>query len=238
MTRRAPRRRCSSRISSAMLIRAKLFACAIGTEGSQGGRHASRWTSLRRPHLLLPALRSPLFGNANSALYERKQHTKMCGLLNSDGQAEYNGRLQAHSTTRRCGCLTWRRSGTHTPNPASAKTNERIARVKTNPSRIRNVRDKLEEALEEVERLIEELEASRPLEPPPRLTKGRRRSAPTTRRISKRAKRKAAEMAGQEIDRLGDRAATGEERARRKRQLIKGPREFRDVRADLPKNKS
>ena len=44
------------------------------------------------------------------------------------------------------------------------------------------------------------------------------------------AKRKAANMAGQEIDRLGDQTATREERARRKRRLIKGPREFRDIR--------
>ncbi len=62
--------------------------------------------------------------------------------------------------------------------------------------------------------------------------------ASTTRQLSKGAKRKAAEMAGQEIDRLGNQAATGEERARRKRRLIKGPREFRDVRFDQPKNKS
>jgi pyruvate/oxaloacetate carboxyltransferase len=38
--------------------------------------------------------------------------------------------------------------------------------VQINQSRIRNVRDKLEEALEEVERLLEELDASRPVEPP------------------------------------------------------------------------
>ena len=55
------------------------------------------------------------------------------------------------------------------------------------------------------------------------------------RRLSKSAKRKkAAKMAGREIDRLGDQTATREERARRKRRLIKGPREFRDIR----KNKS
>ena len=48
------------------------------------------------------------------------------------------------------------------------------------------------------------------------------------------AKRKAAKMAGREIDRLGDQTATREERARRKRRLVKGPREFRDIR----KNKS
>jgi hypothetical protein len=53
--------------------------------------------------------------------------------------------------------------------------------------------------------------------------------------VRKRSQRKAAEMAGREIDRLGDQAATGEERAQRKRRLIKGPPEFRDVRGDLPK---
>jgi len=44
-------------------------------------------------------------------------------------------------------------------------------------------------------------------------------------------------MAGQEIDRLGDQATTNKERARRKRRLIKGPREFREMRADRRKNK-
>jgi hypothetical protein len=38
--------------------------------------------------------------------------------------------------------------------------------MQINPSRIRKVRDKLEEALEEVESLLEELDASRPAEPP------------------------------------------------------------------------
>jgi hypothetical protein len=50
------------------------------------------------------------------------------------------------------------------------------------------------------------------------------------RQLGKSAKRKAAKMAGREIDRLGDQTATRKERARRKRQLIKGPREFRDIR--------
>ena len=61
-------------------------------------------------------------------------------------------------------------------------------------------------------------------------------TAPSQR--SKGSRRKAAEMADREIERrLGDQAVNNEERARRKRQLIQGPREFRDLRANLPKNK-
>jgi hypothetical protein len=41
---------------------------------------------------------------------------------------------------------------------------------------------------------------------------------------------KAQEMAAQEIDRLIDPSAPDEERQRRKRRLLKGPKEFRDVR--------
>jgi hypothetical protein len=48
---------------------------------------------------------------------------------------------------------------------------------------------------------------------------------------------KAVEMAGQEIDRLGDASATHEQRASRKRRLIKGPKEFREIREDQPKRK-
>ena len=48
---------------------------------------------------------------------------------------------------------------------------------------------------------------------------------------------KASELAGKAIDRLGDKSAPVEERERRKRRLIKGPQEFRDVRSDLPKPK-
>ncbi len=62
--------------------------------------------------------------------------------------------------------------------------------------------------------------------------------APSARRLNKAAKRKAAEIASQEIDRLGNQTIANEESARRKRQLIQGPREFRDVRTDQPKNKS
>ena len=46
---------------------------------------------------------------------------------------------------------------------------------------------------------------------------------------------KAAEMAGEEIDRLGDPLATDEERQLRKQRLIKGPQEFRDIRSNRAK---
>jgi len=44
---------------------------------------------------------------------------------------------------------------------------------------------------------------------------------------------KASELAGQEIDRLGDPSATDEERQVRKRRLLKGPKEFRDIRSNV-----
>ena len=44
---------------------------------------------------------------------------------------------------------------------------------------------------------------------------------------------KASELAGQEIDRLGDPTATDEERQLRKRRLLKGPKEFRDIRSNV-----
>jgi hypothetical protein len=43
-------------------------------------------------------------------------------------------------------------------------------------------------------------------------------------------------MASQEIDRLGDPSATDEERQLRKRRLIKGPKEFRDLRRNRRSN--
>ena len=45
-------------------------------------------------------------------------------------------------------------------------------------------------------------------------------------------KAKASEMAGREIDLLGDPSATDEERELRKQRLIKGPQEFRDIRSN------
>ena len=54
---------------------------------------------------------------------------------------------------------------------------------------------------------------------------------------SKEAASKAHEMAGQELDRLGDASLSADEREKRKRRLTKGPGEFRDMRGDLPKPK-
>ena len=48
---------------------------------------------------------------------------------------------------------------------------------------------------------------------------------------------KARVMASQEIDRVSDPSATDEERQRRKWRLLKGPKEFRDVRGNRPKFK-
>jgi hypothetical protein len=40
----------------------------------------------------------------------------------------------------------------------------------------------------------------------------------------------ASQMASLELDRMGDPSATDEERQLRKRRLMKGPKEFRDIR--------
>ena len=48
---------------------------------------------------------------------------------------------------------------------------------------------------------------------------------------------KASELAEKAIERIVDKSMPAEEQERRKRALIKGPRELRDVREDLPKPK-
>ncbi len=53
----------------------------------------------------------------------------------------------------------------------------------------------------------------------------------------KKSAARAAELAGEQIDKMGDVATTAEERQTRKRRLIKGPKEFRDGRTDQPKSK-
>ncbi len=44
-------------------------------------------------------------------------------------------------------------------------------------------------------------------------------------------------MASDQLDRLADRSASAEEQATRKRQLLKGPEEFREARVDRSKKK-
>jgi hypothetical protein len=44
-------------------------------------------------------------------------------------------------------------------------------------------------------------------------------------------------MASRELDDLGDKSVPALERERRKRRLVLGPKEFRDVRGDQPKKK-
>ncbi len=57
-------------------------------------------------------------------------------------------------------------------------------------------------------------------------------------RRSRKAASKATELATVAIDRLADKSAPPEEREKRKRRLVKGPMEFREIRADLPKAKN
>jgi hypothetical protein len=56
------------------------------------------------------------------------------------------------------------------------------------------------------------------------------RSSPTTAS-------KASDLAAQQIDKLVDPSVPVEERQTRKRRLLKGLKEFRDIRGDLPKPK-
>jgi hypothetical protein len=53
-------------------------------------------------------------------------------------------------------------------------------------------------------------------------------------RRAQETKQAARHMAGQVIDDLADPAASVDERAKRKRRLLKGPGEFREIRGDQP----
>ncbi len=64
-----------------------------------------------------------------------------------------------------------------------------------------------------------------------------RKAPPSSPPARGRSAPKAAELAAREIDRIGDPSASGEERASRKRRLLHGPKEFRDIRGDQPKPK-
>jgi len=54
----------------------------------------------------------------------------------------------------------------------------------------------------------------------------------STARPSATSAARASDMAGTEIDRQADQSASVEERDKRKRRLLKGPREFRGYRSD------
>src|ERR1019366_4905125 len=58
-----------------------------------------------------------------------------------------------------------------------------------------------------------------------------------SKRTSPKTAAKAFDMAARQIDKLANPALPEEERQARKRRLIKGPREFRDLRGDQPKPK-
>jgi Arc/MetJ-type ribon-helix-helix transcriptional regulator len=58
-----------------------------------------------------------------------------------------------------------------------------------------------------------------------------------TKQTSRKAAAKASDMAAHQIDKLANPAMPEEERRARKRRLIKGPREFRDMRGDQPRPK-
>jgi hypothetical protein len=58
------------------------------------------------------------------------------------------------------------------------------------------------------------------------------------RRPSDGQRLRAREMAGKAIDEMTDSTATPDDRATRKKRLLKGPEEFREVRVDRPKSTS
>src|ERR1700710_621349 len=60
-------------------------------------------------------------------------------------------------------------------------------------------------------------------------------SATSIAHRSKEARTKASAMAGKAIDNLNDVSASSEEQDKRKRRLLKGPSEFRELRKDRPK---
>jgi hypothetical protein len=68
-----------------------------------------------------------------------------------------------------------------------------------------------------------------------RLVEAGLKAKPTLPLHTKKAAAKAAKIAERHIDPLIEPSAPVEERHHRKRRLIKGPAEFRDIRADLPK---
>jgi len=129
-----------------------------------------------------------------------------------------------------------------------------IASQNPKPSRPEAVRQLLELGLKHAphqpERSPEPVVTTAPAEPASlwpmpedfeRALSGDQQPIPQLSQRSPKSASKATDMAGKQIDRLGDASATVEERQSRKRRLLKGPKEFRDIReqalADQPKRK-
>jgi metal-responsive CopG/Arc/MetJ family transcriptional regulator len=55
---------------------------------------------------------------------------------------------------------------------------------------------------------------------------------------NKKKAQKALELAGRAVERIVDKSMPTQEQERRKRALIKGPKEFRNIRGDLPESET
>ena len=60
-------------------------------------------------------------------------------------------------------------------------------------------------------------------------------SVNTAQPTNKKSAAKAAGLAGEMVDYLSDHSVPADVREKRKRRLLKGPSEFREMRADIPK---
>jgi Arc/MetJ-type ribon-helix-helix transcriptional regulator len=63
-------------------------------------------------------------------------------------------------------------------------------------------------------------------------------SVRTAKPTDKKSAAKAAGLAGEMVDYLSDHSVPADVREQRKRRLLKGPSEFREMRTDLPKTKA